>query len=281
MPARLNIGLGVAVVQVLGKISFDFRRQPTGKWGSRLLGFPDLKQVTKVMIERDPWEINDIGVPHPTYFHPQSASDITQWLDHVRSQSRTSLVTFVGKERKNDPTNVRTTLVNQCRNASSEADCRFVECSDDLCFKPAYVTKAFLTTHFCMQPVGDSPTRRSVFDSLIAGCIPVLFHPCTAYVQYPWHLPANESSWSVFIAEDDIRSGAANVVDTVMNIPAAERDAMRENIINNVIPGLLYSAPGSDVSPFRDAFDITTEQLLFRIKHRMAQANVTDSLVAG
>lgn len=255
-------------VLVLGKISWDFRRQADGMWGSRLLEFPEMQEATKVLIERDPWAGNDIGVPHPTYFHPQSAADIDTWLRHVRSQERTSLVTFVGKERKNDPTNVRSALVKQCRNVTSESDCRFVECDKDNCFKAAYVTKAFMATHFCMQPVGDSPTRRSVFDSLIAGCIPVLFHPCTAYVQYPWHLPENESTWSVYISEDEIRAGTASVVDTLKRISVAERDAMRENIITNVIPGLLYSAPGSDVSPYRDAFDITIDQLLYRVKHR-------------
>lgn len=122
-----------------------------------------------------------------------------------------------------------------------------------------------------MQPVGDSPTRRSVFDSLIAGCIPVLFHPCTAYVQYPWHLPSNESTWSVYISEDEIRAGTANVVEVLEKIPVEVRDSMRENIVNNVIPGLIYSAPGGDVSPYRDAFDITIDQLLYRVKHHHQQ----------
>ncbi|XP_024394533.1 probable xyloglucan galactosyltransferase GT20 [Physcomitrium patens] len=258
---------GLDHLLVLGKISWDFRRQLRGNWGSRLLEFPEIQNMMRVMIERNPWSKNDIGVPHPTYFHPKSASDIDTWLQHVKSQERTSLVAFVGKERRNDPTNVRSALVRQCRGASSEAVCRFVECKKDLCQHPVFVTKTFVTSQFCMQPVGDSPTRRSVFDSLIAGCIPVLFHPATAYLQYAWHLPRNESSWSVYISEDEVREGRVNAVDVLKKISTAEMDAMRETILNTVIPGLLYSAPGSDVSPYKDAFDITIEQLLHHTAH--------------
>ena len=251
---------------VLGKISWDFRRQPGQNWGSRMLSLPELKDVRRLLIERDPWCDHDIGVPHPTYFHPQSAAEIDTWLAHVRSQQRPHLVTFVGKERKNDPKNPRTALVRQCMNVSSEADCKFVECTGDKCLHPAFVTKAFLATDFCMQPVGDSPTRRSVFDSLIAGCIPVLFHPQTAYTQYPWHLPRNETMWSVYIPEEDVIKGTVSVIDTLKKITVAQRDAMRNYIINTMVPGLIYSAPGADVSPYRDAFDISMDQVFHLVQ---------------
>jgi len=93
----------------------------------------------------------------------------------------------------------------------------------------------------------------------------VLFHPCTAYVQYPWHLPKNESSWSVYISEDEVKRGEKNVVEVLQKISVEEREAMKETIVGSIVPGLLYSKPGSDVSPYRDAFDITIEQLLHRV----------------
>ncbi|KAG0586697.1 hypothetical protein KC19_2G110000 [Ceratodon purpureus] len=259
-------------VLVLGKISWDFRRQPDAFWGSRMLQFPELKEVTRLMIERDPWSDHDIGVPHPTYFHPTSASDIDAWLAHIKSQKREYLVTFVGKERKNDPTNPRTALVRQCMNVTSAEDCRFVECNKDKCLHAAFVTRAFLATHFCMQPPGDSPTRRSVFDSLIAGCIPVLFHPQTAYTQYPWHLPRNESLYSVYIPEEEVIKGTVNVVDELKKISVEQRNAMREYIITTMIPGLIYSEPGADVSPYRDAFEISLDQVLHRTKLSLDQS---------
>lgn len=41
---------------------------------------------------------------------------------------------------------------------------------------------------FCLQPPGDMPTRKSLFDAILSGCIPVLFHPLTARYMYEWHL---------------------------------------------------------------------------------------------
>ena len=32
------------------------------------------------------------------------------------------------------------------------------------------------------------PTRKSLFDAVLSGCIPVLFHPLTARYMYEWHL---------------------------------------------------------------------------------------------
>ena len=257
---------GLDHVFVLGKISWDFRRPSASDWGSRLLEFVEMQEVTKLLIERNLWHRNDIGVPHPTFFHPKSAADIRSWLAHVESQERNSLVSFVGKDRHLDPNNVRSALIGQCRNATAR-DCHFLECERDMCLQPAYVTEVFLTSHFCMQPPGDSPTRRSVFDSLIAGCIPVLLHPCTAYLQYPWHLPRNMSSWSVYISKEDAKVGSVNVVEVLKKISKKERVDMRKLIIQEIVPGLLYAEPGADVSPFKDAFDVIIENLLYRTTH--------------
>jgi hypothetical protein len=40
---------------------------------------------------------------------------------------------------------------------------------------------------FCFQPPGDMPTRKSVFDSILCGCIPVFFNRLTASLMYEWH----------------------------------------------------------------------------------------------
>ncbi|KAF2298105.1 hypothetical protein GH714_014702 [Hevea brasiliensis] len=48
------------------------------------------------------------------------------------------------------------------------------------CFHPSKdmnVMRLFQNSVFCLQPPGDSYTRRSMFDSILAGCIPVFFHP--------------------------------------------------------------------------------------------------------
>ncbi|GJP65197.1 hypothetical protein CLOP_g22103 [Closterium sp. NIES-67] len=54
------------------------------------------------------------------------------------------------------------------------------------CTDPRRVAGVMLQAEFCLQPVGDSQTRRSFFDSIIAGCIPVVFSRDTFDSQYPW-----------------------------------------------------------------------------------------------
>jgi hypothetical protein len=46
---------------------------------------------------------------------------------------------------------------------------------------------------FCFQPTGDLMTRKGLFDSILQGCIPVLYDPLTAAVMYTWHW--EESFW--------------------------------------------------------------------------------------
>jgi hypothetical protein len=47
---------------------------------------------------------------------------------------------------------------------------------------------------FCFQPIGDLMTRKGLFDSLLQGCIPVIFDVLTANVMYTWHW--SESFWN-------------------------------------------------------------------------------------
>lgn len=49
----------------------------------------------------------------------------------------------------------------------------------------------FRTAVFCPAPTGDSVTRKSVFDSLVAGCIPVLFSRASLS-QYMWFVSEKE-----------------------------------------------------------------------------------------
>lgn len=73
-------------VLVLGKIPWDFRRsRDDDQWGNRLLHLPEMKSVTRILIECHPWDMNEIGVAHPTFFHPRSDEDIWQWKINGRS----------------------------------------------------------------------------------------------------------------------------------------------------------------------------------------------------
>ncbi|GAB4856860.1 hypothetical protein Ancab_014779 [Ancistrocladus abbreviatus] len=251
---------GLDHVFVLGKISWDFRRLEQQSWGTKLLVFDEMQNPMKLLIERQPWHINDVAIPHPTFFHPQSDDDVVTWQRKIMQTERRSLVSFAGAGRAKE--SIRSVLIEQCTSAE---ECRFLNCKEMDCSKPSPIVKLFMESEFCLQPVGDSPTRKSVFDSLISGCIPVLFSPFTAYYQYPWHLPEDFRKYSVFIDEEEVRRRKVNVVERLTGIPSKEREEMRRYIVYELMPGLVYADPNSKLERFRDAFSIAMNNLLDRV----------------
>ncbi|XP_018444938.1 probable xyloglucan galactosyltransferase GT20 [Raphanus sativus] len=249
-------------VFVLGKISWDFRRNKF-QWGSRFLDLQEMQNPTKLLIERHPWEVNDIAIPHPTYFHPKTDYDITSWQNKMISKPRRNLISFAGGARPGNPNSIRSTLIEQCTLFSDQ--CRFLNCSDGSCDQPENVIKLFQDSEFCMQPPGDSPTRKSVFDSLISGCIPVIFDPYTAYYQYSWHLPEDHKRYSVYVNQEDVKEKRVNVVEKLMAKTIREREVMRSYIVHHLLPGLVYGDSNAKFDRFRDAFDITFDNLIEKI----------------
>ncbi|KAL6986229.1 hypothetical protein U1Q18_019597 [Sarracenia purpurea var. burkii] len=251
-------------VFVLGKISWDFRRSDNTSWGTRFLELDQMQNPVKILIERQPWHVNDIGVPHPTQFHPRSDDDIVAWQLKIIRSNRKSLVSFAGAARPAAPENIRSVLIQQCAAADSE-ECRFLNCSSGGCDRAKTIIELFMESEFCLQPPGDSPTRKSVFDSIVSGCIPVLFDPFTAYYQYPWHLPEDHGKYSVFIEKEEVRKMKVNVIERLSKVPVREREDMRRYIVYELLPGVVYGDPSSELEKFQDAFSITINNLLERV----------------
>ncbi|KAA8531630.1 hypothetical protein F0562_006653 [Nyssa sinensis] len=194
----------------LGRITWDFRRlnNPELDWGSSFINMPAMRNVTRFTIERAPGDYYDVGVPYPTGLHPGSDADVLKWQSFVRNRDRTSLFCFVGLARDDIKNDFRELLLSQCRNASDS--CRAVGCAETRCsISTSASLEAFLNSDFCLQPRGDSYTRRSTFDCMVAGSIPVFFWERTAYDQYEWFLPGERESYSVFIDHNDVRNGTS------------------------------------------------------------------------
>ena len=68
---------------------------------------------------------------------------------------------------------------------------------------------------FCFQPLGDLPMRKGLFDAVMFGCIPVVFHPLTASAMYTWH-------WSAKLWRDV-------VVEIPLNFENPERPVLYSN----------------------------------------------------
>ncbi|XP_048225726.1 probable xyloglucan galactosyltransferase GT14 isoform X2 [Ricinus communis] len=172
---------------IAGRIGWDFRRHVDNDkgWGSNLMSLPESMNMTMLTIESTAWS-NEFAVPYPTHFHPSSETEVIEWQNKMRKQKRHYLFSFAGAPRPFLQDSIRSEIINQC--LGSKRLCKLLNCDSgpNKCDNPVEVIKVFQDSVFCLQPPGDSYTRRSAFDSIVAGCIPVFFHPGSAYAQYEW-----------------------------------------------------------------------------------------------
>ncbi|KAL3680261.1 hypothetical protein R1sor_023217 [Riccia sorocarpa] len=263
-----------------GRITWDFRRRTDEEndWGNKLLLLPGIMNLTTLLIEASPWHSNDYAVPYPSYFHPSTDEQIISWQSFVRGVKRSSLFCFAGAPRPEIDASIRSQLMLHCRDSPY---CNLLACgkSSGKCFSPSNVMKLFKESVFCLQPQGDSFTRRSIFDSMLAGCIPVFFHVYTAYAQYGWHFPEDRASYSVFIDEELVRAGNISVEETLRSIPSEKIEKMRDTVIS-LIPRIVYAKPESKLG-VKDAFDVTLDGIHARIDDYRRSIGVSKSGLRG
>lgn len=182
--------------------------------------------------------------------------------------------------------NIRRSIRLECDNVTSSNStsntttkgytklCDFVDCSNGICeHDPIRFMKPMLQASFCLQPPGDTPTRRSAFDGILAGCIPVFFEDLSAKSQYNWHLPEDKyEEFSVFIPKEDVVFKGLRIFDVLMAIPRAKVRRMREKVVE-MMPRIIYRKHGSSLGlrTKKDAFDIAIEGTLQRIKSRLKE----------
>ncbi|KAL8543877.1 hypothetical protein ACS0TY_004435 [Phlomoides rotata] len=259
-----NKSNGLDHLTTLGRISGDFRRikEKQEDWGSNCINRPEARNVTRFLIEKKYWDQFDIAVPYPSGFHPSSVADVRAWQDYVRSRVRRTLFCFAGGRRAIIQNDFRQVLMNQC--ISERGSCRVVNCEGSKCEGgSAAILGGFLGSKFCLQPRGDSMTRRSIFDCMVAGSIPVFFWHKTVHLQYEWFLPDEPGSYSVFIDRRAVRNGTS-IKDVLEKISKEEVRKMRKKVIE-YIPKLVY-ANSNKLEGMRDAFDVAVEGFLRRLK---------------
>ncbi|CAH9072728.1 unnamed protein product [Cuscuta epithymum] len=259
---------GVDHFIVLGRLTWDFRRlaDNDGDWGTSFLYMPRMKNVFRLGVEKHDKDRLEESVPYPTGFHPRSEADIRQWQSHVRSQKRDSLFTFVGAKRHKIKNDFRGMLMDYC---IDEEACRAVDCSAVMCSdgSPA-VFDSFLHSDFCLQPKGDGMTRRSIYDCMISGAIPVYFWEGTFKDQYVWHLPWRSETFSVYIDNAGVRNSNGTMIREVLEGVHRENvRQMRETIID-LMPEIVYASRKEGLGNVRDAFDVTLDRVLKRLKAR-------------
>ena len=78
-------------------------------------------------------------------------------------------------------------------------------------------------------PTGDAVSRKAIVDSLVLGCIPVLFHRGQAE-QWPWHWGAWHENASVLIDSNEVVRGRLDPIAHLRAIPTEHVRTMQRTI---------------------------------------------------
>lgn len=255
-------------------------------WGTSFLELPEFFNVTALTLESRTWPWQEQAIPYPTSYHPPNLSLFENWVKRVRRSRRTTLVLFAGGGGSTNSAqrNIRRSIREECENTTTYDGygytqvCNIVDCSNGICdHDPIRYTKPMLQSSFCLQPPGDTPTRRSTFDGILAGCIPVFFEEQSAKMQYGWHLPEKQHrEFSVFIPKEDVVFKGLKILDVLKSIPRSQVRRMREKVLE-LMPNIMYRKHGSSLGlrSKKDAFDIAVEGSLQRIKSRLQSFSST------
>ncbi|XP_027920243.1 probable xyloglucan galactosyltransferase GT19 [Vigna unguiculata] len=266
---------------VMARPAWDFS-QPLSNdppiWGTSFLELPQFFNLTALTLEARAWPWQEHAVPYPTSFHPLNLGLLESWITRGRRSKRSILALFAGGGGGSSSPNIRRSIRSECENATSDPSyeklCEIVDCSNGVCeHDPIRFMRPMLQASFCLQPPGDTPTRRSTFDAILAGCIPVFFEDLSAKSQYGWHLPENEfEDFSVFIPKEEVVFRGLRILNVLQRIPRAKVRSLRQRVLA-LIPNVLYrkhdSSPGLKAK--KDAFDLAIDGTLDKIRSRVRE----------
>ncbi|KAI4345427.1 hypothetical protein L6164_012553 [Bauhinia variegata] len=270
---------------VMARPAWDFS-QPLGNepplWGTSFLELPEFFNVTTLTLESRAWPWQEQAIPYPTSFHPPNLALSDSWIQRVQKSRRSVMAMFAGGGGVSATPNIRRSIRIECENATGNSTisggyvklCEIIDCSNGICeHDPIRFMRPMLQASFCLQPPGETPTRRSTFDGILAGCIPVFFEDQSAKLQYGWHLPENDfESFAVFIPKEEVVFKGKKILDVLRRIPRSRVRRMREKILE-LIPRVLYRKHNSShgLRAKKDAFDISIDGALKKIQSRLEE----------
>ena len=141
---------------------------------------------------------------------------------------------------------------------------RPTRCTHALPRSPERVAQHYWDATFCLQPGGDTITRKGIVDAILLGCIPVLFHQGQG-AQWGWHWGGWFETATLTLNQSAVRHGQLNVIDELAAIPTAKVLAMRRAIRKHA-HRMQYSAVDTAALPSGlrgwaspDAFEVILE----------------------
>ena len=161
-----------------------------------------------------------ISVPYPSSFHWSRAPELSRppW---AVAAGRSTLMLFVGYATHGDIA-VRRKIAHDCEGYRNRSVCVMAQPSMD-----AIALKARAV--FCLEPVGDSPFRKSTTDSIVLGCIPVLFSSLTDEMA-PWSWGALKARGRVLVPRDAYLAGALDLSALLQSVPPRFLSTMQRTL---------------------------------------------------
>ena len=255
------------------------------------------KNVVNIVVEqndvrRPKYSSEWIVAPYPSDGHFTK----TQGGEYVKTlfqHTRNIFILFVGRTRqghaKTGPHTIRNHVMGQIKTHTDKSYTKFmartkiekiektekrekiekiemienpVQYSPKDCVKPPYdehTTEWMRHSVFCLQPPGDSNSRKSFYDSVVSGCIPVLFElSYVKHVTYPFERYVDYSKFTVTVPmnktiEETLREYRDN---------AALVRELQENL-RHIMQYLQYNDPSAyDVGD--DAFTLLVKEMYDR-----------------
>ncbi|XP_046375217.2 probable xyloglucan galactosyltransferase GT17 [Haliotis rufescens] len=253
-----------------------------------LLMNPNCKSVTYIVIEKE--SLSEyrkvlglenqrvIVAPYPSYVHQYNSNSASQAISSPGLGARQVLI-FVAASVKNNE--FRRSVLDQMSHKVTGVSFERVihllnEHGDELPGGVFLNTIECQTGHenitigwmqksvFCLQPPGDSPTRKSFYDSIQSGCIPVIFRFADQNVEYPFQRVLNYTDFTVTIDSGRIEVRQELIRDILNAIPQDEVKRLHQNVLK-VARMLQYSAIDSNASDqpraHKDALDMIIQEV--------------------
>ena len=130
------------------------------------------------------------SIPYPNFLCGLSDTALKQAMETVERSNRSLLVSAMwGHHGGAEASAVRQGVAQMCmQHRSCNYTCITHCVGPDM--KKEIITEEIVKTKvnsvFCLEPEGDTPSRKGLVDSIVLGCIPVLFSARQARL-WPWH----------------------------------------------------------------------------------------------
>eukprot|EP00746_Dinoflagellata_sp_MGD_P153009 gnl/MRDRNA2_/MRDRNA2_84012_c0_seq3.p1 gnl/MRDRNA2_/MRDRNA2_84012_c0~~gnl/MRDRNA2_/MRDRNA2_84012_c0_seq3.p1 ORF type:complete len:438 (+),score=42.54 gnl/MRDRNA2_/MRDRNA2_84012_c0_seq3:67-1380(+) len=165
-------------------------------------------------------------IPYSSQVHYTKGAGEVPW---AKDFPRPNLAVFIGSLRQfhHNPSSAtdREGIIQSCE---ANPNLCAMHASNERVFKARDYFTIYSSGEFCMQPPGDSMVRKGMVDSLLVGCIPVLFEPEQIGV-WPWHWNGWRNMSMVYIH----KNAHSDPISVLKGIPLEKRKQMRETIARN------------------------------------------------